>query len=84
MRRLIAITAVTASLALSAFAMANGGSILAKEGELRNGADDTHIQLVGREGELRNGLDNVTDDKVVARGEAETEPVQPPQPEPIG
>lgn len=81
MKRLIATTAVTASIALSAFAMASGGHIVAKEGELRNGADDTHIELVGREGELRNGLDNVVDDTTVARDETET---QPAQNEPIG
>ena len=101
MKRLIATAAVTASFATSIFAVASGAPLVAKEGELRNGADDTHIQLVGREGELRNGADdthielvgregelrngadNGADDKVVARGDDQIEPVQP-QPESVG
>jgi len=66
MKRLIAVTAVTASLALSLVA-SSGGNIFAKEGELRNGADNTHNELVGKEGEPRNGLDNGPDDKTFAR-----------------
>ena len=66
MKRLIAVTAVTASLALSIIAT-SGSTTVAKEGELRNGADDRHPELVGREGEPRNGLDNGPDDKVFVR-----------------
>lgn len=83
MKRLITTAAFTATLVASIFAVASGTPIVAKEGELRNGADDTHIQIVGREGELRNGADNGPDDKVVARGDGQTEPVQP-EPEPVG
>lgn len=83
MKRLIATAAVTATFAASVFALASGAPILAKEGELRNGADDTHQELVGREGELRNGADNGADDKVVARGEGEVKPIET-QPEAQG
>lgn len=68
MRRLISVMAVSATLAASAFALAGGTSILAKEGELRNGADNTHQELVGKEGELRNGIDGQPQIEFIGRG----------------
>lgn len=69
MKRLIATAAVTATFAASVFALASGAPILAKEGELRNGADDTHQELVGREGEPRNGADDTHLELVGREGE---------------